>query len=90
MPTEERLLTVEEAAKLLHTSKDFLYRHWRQLPFARKLSRKQLRFSPTGIDEYIRQANTGGSTLVSTLREDTSHARESVEARQDILDSLRP
>ena len=65
----ERLLTVEEAATILHTSKDFLYRNWKRLSFARKLSRKQLRFSSTGIDEYIRQGDNGNSTLQSVDNE---------------------
>ncbi len=64
--SEDRLLKIDEAAERLQTSKDWLYRHWQVLPFARKLSRKQLRFSSTGIDEYVRQGKNGGSTLIDT------------------------
>lgn len=57
MSTEDRLLTIAEAAERLCTSEDWLYRNWKKLPFARKLSKKQLRFSAHGIDGYIRQGN---------------------------------
>ena len=59
---EDRLIDVEEAAKILCTSTDFLYRHWQEFPFARKLSKKQLRFSKRGIDEWIGDRNNGDST----------------------------
>ena len=62
--SEDRLLKIDEAAERLQTSKDWLYRNWQDLPFARKLSKKQLRFSSTGIDEYVRQGKNGGSTLI--------------------------
>jgi len=48
-PVEDRLLDVAEAAKILCTSPDYLYRHWEKYPFAEKLSPKQLRFSYVGI-----------------------------------------
>lgn len=51
---DERLLDVEEAAKRLEVSKDYLYRHWKKLPFARKYD-WGLRFRARGVDEYIRQ-----------------------------------
>jgi predicted DNA-binding transcriptional regulator AlpA len=65
----DRLIDVEEAAMILQTSKDFLYRNWKKLPFARKLSRKQLRFSSSGIDAYLKQPNNEGSTLVDNEKE---------------------
>jgi predicted DNA-binding transcriptional regulator AlpA len=52
----ERLLTVEEAAARLGASTDWLYRHWRQLPFARKLP-YGLRFSESGLNAYIRNGH---------------------------------
>ncbi len=64
MQTEDRLIDVEEAAKILCTSPDYLYRAWRKLPYAVKLSRKQLRFSEQGIYKYIAEQQNGGSALV--------------------------
>jgi predicted DNA-binding transcriptional regulator AlpA len=46
---EDRLLEAEQAAKLLSVSEDWLYRHAKKLPFARKLGPKMLRFSSIGI-----------------------------------------
>jgi predicted DNA-binding transcriptional regulator AlpA len=43
--TEDRLLTVEETAKMLSVAPDWLYRHAKRLPFTRKLGPKMLRFS---------------------------------------------
>ena len=51
---EDRLLTVEEAATKLGTSRDWVYRHADQLPFTVRIGR-QVRFSAQGIDRYIRQ-----------------------------------
>jgi excisionase family DNA binding protein len=50
----DRLLTVRQAAEMLHTSTDYLYRHASRLPFTVHLGR-QLRFSQAGIERYIRQ-----------------------------------
>jgi len=50
---EADLLTVDEAAILLRVSPRWLYRHARTLPFARKLSRKVLRFSRAGIARWL-------------------------------------
>ena len=55
METEDRLLNIEEAAERLKTSKDWLYRHWRKLPFTVQLSPKQLRFSAKGIERYLEE-----------------------------------
>jgi predicted DNA-binding transcriptional regulator AlpA len=52
-PSEE-LLTVEEAARRLATTPDWLYRRARRLPFAVRVGPRQLRFSSAGIDRYIR------------------------------------
>ncbi len=48
----DRLLDVDAAAKRLGMSKDWLYRHARQLPF-RVPQGRLLRFSSHGIDRYI-------------------------------------
>jgi excisionase family DNA binding protein len=47
------LLTVEEAARMLSVSPDYLYRHAKKLPFARKVGPKMLRFSRQGIVKWI-------------------------------------
>ena len=50
---EDRLLDAEEASRLLSVSSDWLYRHAKRLPFARKLGPKMLRFSSQGIQKYL-------------------------------------
>src|SRR5882724_2990897 len=52
----DELLTVEQAAARLNLSKDYLYRHSRRLPFARRIGRKLL-FSSNGLDSYLKKAN---------------------------------
>jgi len=49
----DRLLTAEEAAKVLSVSPDWLYRNAKRLPFTRKLGPKMLRFSSQGIQKYL-------------------------------------
>ncbi len=46
---EDELLTVVDAARLLNVSEDWIYRRAGRLPFTRRLSRKALRFSKTGL-----------------------------------------
>lgn len=48
----DRLLTPDEAARLLGVTPAWLYRHASRLPFARKLSRKCLRFSEAGLRKW--------------------------------------
>jgi excisionase family DNA binding protein len=52
---EERMIDVEETAGRMGVSKDYLYRHHRRLPFARRVGRKLL-FSSTGLDLYLRKS----------------------------------
>ena len=52
--SEGHLLTVEEAAERLGTSRDWLYRKAHKLPFTVRLGARQLRFSSKGIDRYLR------------------------------------
>ena len=61
---EDRLLKIDEAAKRLGASKDWLYRNHAKLPFTVYLPVRQIRFSSQGIDEWIQQHKNGGSTLV--------------------------
>ena len=60
---EDRLLTIEEAAERLKTSKDWLYRAWRKLPFAVKLSRKQLRFSERGLQKFLEEMQSARTSV---------------------------
>jgi excisionase family DNA binding protein len=52
--SEDHLLTVEEAAERLGTSRDWLYRKAHKLPFTVRLGSRRLRFSSKGIDRYLR------------------------------------
>ena len=47
------LVTADEAAKRLSTTKDWLTRHGKDLPFVVRLSDGQVRFSVKGIDRFI-------------------------------------
>lgn len=51
----DRLLDAKEAAEMLGTSEDYMYRHAARLPFTVRLGQKQLRFSQAGIERYIQQ-----------------------------------
>ena len=59
--TEDRLVDIAEAAEILHTSIDYLYRHHHTLPFTVRLSPRQLRFSVKGILKYIEEMQHGGA-----------------------------
>jgi predicted DNA-binding transcriptional regulator AlpA len=50
---DDRLLDIDEAAKLLSVSPDYLYHNRKRLPFARKLGPKILRFSYVGMLRWI-------------------------------------
>ena len=62
----DKLLEVEEVAEILGTSEDFLYHHWKKLPFAFKLSPKQLRFSQQGLQQWIEEKRTHAGHSVQT------------------------
>lgn len=47
------LLSPNEAAELLGVTPRWLYRHYKQLPFSRKISRKVLRFSEAGLHRWL-------------------------------------
>jgi len=51
---EDYSLGIAEAAKMLKVSRDWLYKHYKTLPFARKLGSKMLRFSHQGIQAYLK------------------------------------
>jgi predicted DNA-binding transcriptional regulator AlpA len=50
---EDRLLTVQEVAARLGVEPKWLYRRHRSLPFTRRLTRKTLRFSESGFQEWL-------------------------------------
>jgi predicted DNA-binding transcriptional regulator AlpA len=52
---EDRLMKPKELAERLGTSMDWVYRHWKELPFTVKLSPRQLRFSEKGLEQYLKR-----------------------------------
>ena len=50
----DQLLDVNETAKKLSVSTDWLYRNSNKLPFTRRLGSRKLRFSDRGIEKYIK------------------------------------
>lgn len=48
----DRMLDVHEAAAFLHYSEDWLYRHWKKIPGARKIGAKGLRFSRRDLQRW--------------------------------------
>jgi excisionase family DNA binding protein len=54
VPEADQLLTVEEAARRLGVSKDWVYRRAARLPFTVRLG-SALRFSAQGLARYCRQ-----------------------------------
>jgi excisionase family DNA binding protein len=51
---EDRLLTIDQVAQRLSLSKDWIYRNGRKLTFTRKLGRKMVRFSETGLQKWLK------------------------------------
>lgn len=49
----ERWLTADEAAELLKVNRKWLYRRANALPFTRRLSRKKLLFSESGLRRWM-------------------------------------
>jgi hypothetical protein len=60
VPDHERLLDVDEAARRLGVSPDWLYRRAGKVPFTVRLGRT-LRFSAQGLVRYIRQRQGRGA-----------------------------
>jgi hypothetical protein len=50
---KEKLLTPEQAADILGQTVRWVYRHAGKLPFTRRISRKNLRFSEAGLRRWI-------------------------------------
>ena len=57
--SNDRLLDAREAAPILGVTPSWLYRHAGELPYARRLSRKVLRFSEAGIQQYVASRKPG-------------------------------
>ena len=51
----DTLVDVDEAARITGMSPDWLYRNWADIPGARKLSPRALRFSRKGLDKWMAQ-----------------------------------
>ena len=49
---EDRLISIEEAAKILAVSKDWLYRNTTRLPFTRRVG-KHVGFSFKGLQRWV-------------------------------------
>jgi len=52
--SEDTLLDVKQASERLNCTTDWLYRNSKKLPFTKRLSPRQLRFSSKGIDKYLK------------------------------------
>jgi excisionase family DNA binding protein len=59
-PSQDRLLTVDQAASRLAVTSDWLYRHWHKVPGAVKLGRRQLRFSAARLDRFVEARRRDG------------------------------
>ena len=46
-------LTAEQAAALIGVSRRWVYRHADRLPFARRINRKNVRFSRAGLQRWL-------------------------------------
>ncbi len=59
---DDRLISVEDAAERLGVTPRWMYRHAGHLPFARRLSRKALRFSELGLKRWQAAQGPGHAT----------------------------
>jgi predicted DNA-binding transcriptional regulator AlpA len=64
---DDELVDIDEAAKRLAMSKDYLYRHADEFPFTRRIGRN-LRFSALGIAKYIKQLDSKAAGRYSQSR----------------------
>lgn len=53
----DRMLTIDEAATLMRVSPRWIRRHERELPFVRRMSRKIVRVSWVGLQEWMSQSS---------------------------------
>ena len=68
MATEERLLSIKEAAEVLNVSTDWLYRdrRWETLPFTIVLSPRKIRFSLQGLLRWLEAQQNGARESIQT------------------------
>lgn len=52
-PEPDRLLTAQQAGEIANVHPRWFYRHAKQYSFSRRLSRKVLRFSETGLRHWL-------------------------------------
>ena len=52
-PEDDILLNIDEAAQMLGVQRQWLYNRAKNLPFAKRLSRKNLRFSKIGLQAWL-------------------------------------
>ena len=64
---KERLLTPDEAAALIGVDKKWLYRHSKQLPFIRRLSKKNIRFNEAGLKRWLARENSVRNCMANTI-----------------------
>jgi hypothetical protein len=50
---DEHMLTVDEAAKVLRRGRQWIYRNAHSLPFVKRISRKSLLCSETGLKRWL-------------------------------------
>jgi HD superfamily phosphodiesterase len=49
----DKMLTADEAAALLHKDRRWLYRNAHRLPFVRRVSRKSILISESGLQQWL-------------------------------------
>jgi predicted DNA-binding transcriptional regulator AlpA len=71
----ESLLSVDQAAARMGVTRAWMYRHGRTLPFMRKISRRQLRFDPAGLEMWLAEKAAGGGEIrkAGNRRMETQH-----------------
>jgi excisionase family DNA binding protein len=58
---DDHLMTVAEVAVRLGVTKDWIYHHRKELPFAVKLGRRVLRFSAVKLERYLEARRRGSA-----------------------------
>lgn len=54
---QNQLLTADEAAERLGVTRNWMYRRADSLPFTRRIGKRTLRFSETGIERWLETRN---------------------------------
>lgn len=53
LSAEAYTLTVDQVAPVMGVTPQWIYRHWRTLPFAKKYKTRMLRFSEAGMHRWL-------------------------------------